>query len=604
MKSFYHRIASLLVCFMMVFAVSACSTPASNSLYTDGTYTGIAKGMNGDVNVEVTIASDKIESVVVTDHKETPGISDPAIETIPEEIVEKNSTDVDVVAGATITSKAIIEAVAQALDKASGKEVEDNKPEDKNALTFTDPDVIVIGAGFSGMNAALEACENGAKVMLIDKNSEMGGSIRYAGGTLSGAGTKMQAAAGIEDSEENFIADIERMGGGINVPELTAKHVSKAAAAVDWMDSLGADFGDRIPTQPSTYDAFGIPREHRVSGGGKAMVEIVAPLLDKKVEEGVLEILLNTEVDDILIEDGAVVGVKLTDGSEYRSKSVVLATGGYGHNQDMLHEYNFENVLTDAPEFVTGDGYTFALKAGAVLHNMDYLPAYAGGVPVNGGNFTHTVTAQNTAYPNTIWVNVNGERVMNEFENLDSEKKAFWASAPHNIVWMIFDQKVVDNQESIFQKDEEWKRFNEELEIGEVVFKADTIEELAKQTGIDAAALQATIEAYNQGIVTGVDPMGRTDERTAIDSTFYAVKTVPYVMLTKGGPLMNTSAQTLNADGQPIAGLFQCGELTGGANVGGGANIGGLANTSCIVWGKIAGANAASYALNGTIVEK
>lgn len=600
MKKIYRRMSALIVCFMMTFALSACSTPSTTaSVYTDGTYTGVAKGMNGDVTVEVKVASDKIESVVVTDHKETPGISDPAIENVPSAIVEKNSTEVDIVAGATITSEAIINAVAQAMEKASGKVVDD-----KNELSFTDPDVIVIGAGFSGMNAALEACENGAKVMLIDKNSDMGGSIRYAGGTLSGAGTKMQEAAGIEDTEENFIADIERMGGGINVPELTAKHVSKAAAAVDWMDSLGADFGDRMPTQPGSYDAFGIPREHRVSDKGKGMVEILRPLLEQKVNEGVLEILFNTEVKDIILEEGAVTGVILTDGTEYRSKSVILAAGGYGHNEAMLHEYNFENVLTDAPEFVTGDGYTFALKAGAVLNNMDYLPAYAGGVPVTSTGFVHSVTANNTGYPNTIWVTVDGERTMNEFENLDSQKKAFWASAPHNIVWMIFDQKIVDNQDPILKKDEGWKLFNEELAKGEVVFKADTVEELAKQIDMDAAALQATIDAYNQGIATGVDPMGRTDERTAIDSTLYAVKTVPYVMLTKGGPLMNTSAQTLDKDGNPIAGLFQCGELTGGANVGGGANIGGLANTSCIVWGKIAGINAASYALNGTIVEK
>ena len=605
MKKLYRRLSALVVCLMMTLALSACSGPSSSaSIYKDGTYAGSAKGMNGDVTVEVKIASDKIESVIVTDHKETPGISDPAIETVPNAIVEKNSTEVDIVAGATFTSEAIINAVEQALEKASGKTVDENKEDEKQTLAFTDPDVIVIGGGFSGMNAALEASTNGAKVMLIEKNSDLGGSIRYAGGTLSGAGTKMQEAAGIEDTEENFIADIERMGGGINVPELTAKHVSKAAAAVDWMDSLGADFGDRMPTQPGSYDAFGIPREHRVSGKGQEMVAIVKPLLEEKVNEGVLEILLNTEVKDIIIEEGAVSGVILTDGTEYRSKSVILATGGYGHNETMLHDYNFENVLTDAPEFVTGDGYTFALKAGAVLNNMDYLPAYAGGVPVSDTGFVHSVTANNTGYPNTIWVDAEGQRHMNEFENLDSQKKAFWASAPHNIVWMIFDQKVVDNQEPILKKDENWKMFNEELAKGEVVFKADSVEELAKQINMDTAALQATIDAYNEGIETGTDPMGRTDERTPIDSTLYAVKTIPYVMLTKGGPLMNTSAQTLDKDAQPIPGLFQCGELTGGANVGGGANIGGLANTSCIVWGKIAGINAANYALNGTIVEK
>ena len=603
MKKISKSLLAIATCCLMAFTLTACSK-GSSSKYTDGTYSGTAKGMNGDVTVEVTVKSDKIESVNVTSHNETTGISDAAIEQIPTSIVEKNSAEVDIVAGATVTSNAIMQAVTQALDKAAGKEVAEETVSSAKPLAFSDPDVIVVGAGFSGMNAALEAAENGAKVMLIDKNSEMGGSIRYAGGTLSAAGAKMQIDAGVEDSEENFIADIDKMGGGMNIPELTVKHVSKAAEAVDWIDSLGANFGDRQPKQPATYDAFGIAREYRVEGKGKEMVELVRPLLEKKVEEGTVEILLETEVKDIIIEEGAVTGVQLTDGTEYKSKSVVLATGGYGHNEEMLNEYNYKNVLTNSPEFVTGDGYKFALKAGAKLNNMDYLPAYPGGVPVSSSGFVRSVTANNTAYPNTIWVDSNAERQMNEFENLDSEKKSFWASAPDNIVWMLFDQKVVDTQDPLFQDDEGWKTFNAELEKGEVVFKAETVEELAKKMGVDATKLQETIDAYNKGIETGNDPFGRTDERTPIEAPYYAVKTIPYVLLTKGGPIMNTSAQTLDTNGNPIPGLFQCGELAGGANVGGAANIGGLANTSCIVWGKIAGTNAASYALSGTIVEK
>ena len=258
---------------------------------TFGTYLGTAKGMNGDVTVEVTVISDKIESVNLTSHNETIGISDPTIEQISTFIVGKNLAEVDIVACATLTSNAIMQAVTQALDKAAGKEVAEETVSSAKPLAFTDPDVIVVGAGFSGMNAALEAAENGAKVMLIDKNSEMGGSIRYAGGTLSAAGAKMQIDAGVEDSEENFIADIDKMGGGMNIPELTVKHVSKAAEAVDWIDSLGANFGDRQPKQPATYDAFGIAREYRVEGKGKEMVELVRPLLEKKVEEGTVEIL-------------------------------------------------------------------------------------------------------------------------------------------------------------------------------------------------------------------------------------------------------------------------------------------------------------------------
>lgn len=608
------KILSLLLAAAMALSVAACSQPASSASssesapsseaagkYTAGTYEASAAGMNGDVKVSVTVDANNITAVEVTEHQETPGISDPAISDIPAAIVEANSVDVDAVSGATITSEAIKSAVATALAKAEGKEVEE---EGTTEIAFTDPDVIVIGAGFSGMNAALEAANNGAKVMLIEKNNAVGGSIRFAGGTLSGAGTKMQQEAGVEDSPEDFIADIERMGGGRNIPELTQKHVENAAAAVDWMDSLGADFGDRQPKQPQTYDAFEIPREHRVTGGGAAMVELVEPLLDEKVAEGNLEILLNTEVKDIIIEDGAVTGVIINDdaGTQYKAKSIILATGGYGHNEEWLHKYNYENVLTTSPEFVTGDGYVFAEKAGAVFSNMDYLPAYAGGVPVSDTGFVRSVTAKETAYPGAIWVSLDGNRMLNEYNCLDSEKKNAWATAPHNIVYIIISQEMRDTQDPILsvnsKGDENWARFDEELEKGEVVFKGDTVEELAGKIGVDAAALKATIDTYNADCAAGKDSQfGRTESLIPLTGTLYAVKTVPYVMLTKGGPLMNADAQVLNADGQPIPGLYECGELAGGANIGGACNIGGLANTSCIVWGKIAGASAAKYAL-------
>mgnify|MGYP000812970946 FL=1 len=351
-------------------------------------YTATAKGFGGDVTVTLTIEDGKLTNVQAEGPDETAGIGTMAIEQLPGAMVERNSVEVDAVASATVTSTAVLAAAADALGQ-SGVTLEAAQqaaPAEKESVkpAFENPDVIVIGAGFSGMNAALEAAENGAKVYLIDKNNAMGGSIRFAGGTTSAAGAKMQIAAGVEDSPENFQADIVRMGGGTNVEELTRKHTECAAAAIDWLDSLGADFGDREPKMSSSYDAFNVPREYRVQGGGNAMVELVKPLIEQHVEKGDIALLLETEVADIIVEDGAVKGVVLTDGSEYRAAATILATGGYGHNEELLHRYNYKNVLTMSPSFVTGDGYKFAEKAGAIFNNMDYLPAYPGGVPVGG----------------------------------------------------------------------------------------------------------------------------------------------------------------------------------------------------------------------------
>ena len=571
-------------------------------------YSATAKGFGGDVTVTLTLEDGKLTAVKAEGASETAGIGTMALEQLPEAMVAQNSVDVDAVASATVTSEAVLSAAADALSQAgvtlealapAPAEPEAAKP------AFEDPDVIVIGAGFSGMNAALEAAENGAKVYLIEKNNAMGGSIRFAGGTTSAAGAKMQIEAGVEDSPENFQADILRMGGGTNIEELTRKHTERAAAAIDWLDSLGADFGDRQPKMSSSYDAFNVPREYRVQGGGTAMVELVKPLIEAHVEKGNIALMLETQAADIIVEDGAVKGVVLTDGTEYRAKATILATGGYGHNEELLHRYNYENVLTMSPSFVTGDGYKFAEKAGAVFNNMDYLPAYPGGVPVGGFDVSCTASVK---YPGVIWVDNTGSRIVKELDSLDSERKAAYAGAPENLVYMILTQEMRDTQDPILsvgggfsgKPDEGWAYFDELLAAGNCVFKGETLEELAKNAGIDATGLAATVEKYNGYVEAGEDKdFGRAaDTMVKLEGPFYALKTCPYVMLTKGGPLMNADAQTLNQDHEPIPGLYQCGELTGGANVGGSANIGGLANTSCVVWGKIAGENAAAYALS------
>ncbi|MEG1191898.1 MAG: FAD-dependent oxidoreductase [Clostridia bacterium] len=574
-------------------------------------YTATAQGFGGEVSVTLTIEDGHITSATAVGASETEGIGSMAIEQLPGKMMEANSVSVDAIAGATVSSTAVLAAAADALTQSGMTLVAVEAPAEEVAptvLPFADPDVIIVGAGSSGMNAAIAAAEAGAKVYLVEKNSATGGSIRYAGGTTSAAGTKMQIAAGLEDSPENFAADIERMGGGTNVKELTQKHTENATAAVDWLDSLGVDFGDRIPQMSASYDAFNVARECRVAGGGKAIAAAVEGVLAGYVEKGQVALLLDAEVADIIVEDGAVKGVIMNDEAktEYRAPATVLATGGYGHNEDLIHRYNFANVLTMSPAFVTGDGYRFAEKAGALFNNMDYLPAYPGGVPVGG--FDVECTAVVNEYPNVLWVNQKGERIVSEFGSLDSERKAAYAGAPENLVYIVFNQAVKDAQDPILKvgggfsgkPDENWVYFDQLMNDKNCVFTGATLEELAANAGLDAVGLAKTIETYNGYVDAGTDKDFGRDVATMsrVDAgPFYAIKTCPYVMLTKGGPLMNTDAQVLNQNHEPIVGLYECGELAGGANIGGSANIGGLANTSTIVWGKIAGESAAAFAL-------
>lgn len=579
------------------------------------TYEGTAKGYGGEVTVLLTLEDGVIKSIDATGDNETPGIGSMALELIPPMIIENNSLEVDGVSGATLTSQALIAAIKDALEKA-GLKAEDLVPSapqeevsNDQTLAFENPDVIIVGAGFAGVNAAIAASDAGAKVYLIEQNAAIGGSVRYAGGTTSAAGAQMQKDAGVEDSPENFAQDIIRMGGGTNTKELTEAHTNHAAAAIDFLDSIGVDFGDRQPKMSASYDAFNVPREYRAQGGGVKLIEAVTPLLQEKIDGGQVVLMLNTRVADIIVEEGAVKGVVIDNAehTEYRASATILATGGYGHNEDLIHRYNFANVLTMSPSFCTGDGFIFAEKAGAEFSNMDYLPAYPGGVPVGG--FDVSCTAVVTGFPGVIWVDQEGKRIVNEFDSLDSERKAAYANAPENLVFMVLTEEMKASAETPLLKvgggfsgkpDEGWQYFDTLIAEGNTVFKGSTLTEVAKQAGVDSEGLMATINAYNEAVITGEDKEFGRPASSMLPfegDEYYIVKTCPYVMLTKGGPVMNTQAQTLTAQSEPIPGLYQCGELIGGANIGGSANIGGLANTICVVWGRIAGENAAAFAL-------
>ncbi|NMA60378.1 MAG: FAD-binding protein, partial [Firmicutes bacterium] len=249
-----------------------------------------------------------------------------------------------------------------------------------------------------------------------------------------------------------------------------------------------------------------------------------------------------------------------------------------------------------------------AEKAGAQFSNMQYLPAYPGAVPVNDGTYAKTMVANTTKYPGAIWVNLNGERMIDEIDCSPDPKQTVWATAPENYVYIIIDENMRKANPPILsygagfamKPDTDWVRFNEEILKGDVVFKGETIEELAANAGIDEKGLAETVKKYNSFVKNGKDlDFGRVNSLIEFgEGPFYAVKTVPYLMLTKGGPLMDTNAQIINKAGQPIEGLYQCGELVGGANIGGAASIGGLANTICVVWGKTAARSAVEFSLS------
>lgn len=603
MKNWTNKFLSMLLALVMLTGVwsTACAE------LTDGTFEGTAAGMGGDVKISVTVENGSIRDVTVLEENETDGISDPALETIPSAIVAANSAEVEAIAGATVTSNAIMSAVSNALNGIVEQEAEEV------IVPFDRTDVIVVGAGIGGLSAAVRASELGANVVLIEQSGRVGASGLLSGGSLVGVNTAIEKENGIEDSVELMLEDFERLGGkGNNDPVLAKTFAENCGRAVDWLDTyVGVDFGDRQPTYGG-YVALNVPRVHYAvpengdvslsSGkGGSGYVKALSAKIEEGVQKGNVCLMLDTKVTDVTYDGEKVTGVTAVNAfgeRSYEASAVILACGGYGGNEEMLKTYNFKNVLTTCADTASGDGYTFALKLGAALSGMDWVSAYAGGI--NTGTFHKVLSANLYTNKQPIWVTMEGNRLTNEPSANSTDQSNAWNAASENLVYVIFNDAMIEEPCNIlYGVGDLQAAWDEQLALGENIWEAESVEELAQKAGIDTAGLAATVDAYNEACAgKAEDPFGRTENMISFadGGKIYAVKTMPYVMMTNGGVAMNENGNIIREDGTPIAGLYQCGEQVGSDNIAGHSSVGGMAHGNCVTWGMISAENAVSYA--------
>lgn len=581
----------------MALAMATPLYAMAEAIPANGVYEGSANGMGGAVKVAVTVEDGKISDVEVLEHKETAGISDPAIEQIPQAIVEAQSTDVEAVTGATVTSEAIKEAVAAAL---SGEGTEE-----AGELEITiEPDVIVVGAGMAGLSASVRAAELGANVLVLEQNYRVGGSANTAGGSISGAGYKIQKAAGIEDSPELFYQDFVTLGGEefMNT-EIAKVHAERSGAAIDWLqEDVGVEFSDKVDSgsyltmdiNRVTYTAGGAS-----SGGGSYFVKGLSDKLQSYIDAGTVQLCLDTLVTDIVLNDnGDVTGVMVGD-KEISAPSTIIATGGYGYCERWLKEFNFTNITSNDPNTAIGSGYDFARKAGAAFDNMNYSSCYGGSVPVTG--FQASLRC-NINYNGSVWINTNGDRVFNEPKATSMDKRTVWRTSDQNIIYVVFAENMMTEDKPLFTgMMSNSAPFTTEEKIAELiekgyVFKADTIAELAEKIG--TPNLEATLAKYDEDVAKGEDSVfGRTDNLLSFEEgPYYAVYTVPYLMMTAGGPRINGQGQLMREDGTAVGNVYLAGEIIGSANIAGHNTIGGIGHGICATWGCISAESAVQNA--------
>lgn len=587
----------------IVFLAAALSCGGKKGMAKDGTYTGTAIAHNGPLTVEVGFAKGVITSVTVTQHTETKGVSENAIAKVSEAIVKNNSTNVDSVSGATITSYAIKTAVQNAIEQAGGqpgnyaKEVSKANEGDKTL----ECDVVVIGAGGGGITAAARAQEQGAKVILIEKNGQVGGDTALNAGTLIATGSKFQREQLKEtkDSPELAYSDIMRIGKNVNDPVLVSMITKTIGKTVDWLiDDMKVPYN----VAATQYPDHSANRQIGVVGRSPAFFAA----MQKNFENLGGTLLLETKGESLIFEDGEVKGVTASDKSgakiTIKAASTVIASGGYGANAKLLPNtltgYMFYGRSTD-----TGDGFTMAKAIGIDTINLDCVKVYAQGVETTPGRAL-AATASSTAASNghgTIYVNTKGVRVVNETGTLAAQTEATVAQSD-KILYLLMDE---DAYRAYVAKSLEDKLVASENDIDKwynisndgkpVIAKSANLDELAKTMGIDASALQTTVAKYNDNCAKGVDPEFGKKNPVALASggTYYIVEQRPRFSTTLGGLKADASMQLLSG-GKPVKNLYGAGSVVGGAN--GRDSMTAMMNSWAIGSGRIAGENAAKNA--------
>lgn len=440
-------------------------------------------------------------------------------------------------------------------------------------------DIIIVGAGGAGMTAALEAKAKGMNPVIFEKMPAAGGNTMKSSSGMNASQTKFQTEQGIQDSNDVFFEETLKGGHGTNDQEMLRYFVDNSANAIDWLDSIGIRLNNLTIT-----GGMKEKRTHRPEDGSAVGQYLVSGLI-KNVQEKQIPLFVNAKVTDITEKDGQVNGVKVLfnekDEKNIATNAVVVTTGGYGANMDMISSVrpDLKGLVTTNQEGSTGDGITMIEKLGGVTVDMDQIQV-------------HPTVQQEKSYligeavrgEGAILVAKDGKRFTNELDTRDNVTAAINKLAD-KAAYLVFDSGVKSRAKAIQQYEK----------MGFVI-QGETVEALAKEMNVPEEQLKATLDAWNGAVKNKKDAeFGRT---TGMDNElsagpFYAIKIAPGIHYTMGGVKVNTNSEVVTKDGKPIPGLFAAGEVIGGLH--GQNRIGGNSVADIIIFGRQAGIKSADF---------
>lgn len=580
-----HILAAALI---SVFAAASASAAPT-------TVEGTGVGKHGDVTVAVTFDAGKIKDIKVVKEQENPVLAKKVYTDLKDAVVQQNAVDVDVIAGATFSSKGFLDAVEDAAKKAGVTlSKADKKALKKAALDLPKEstyDVVVIGAGGAGFSAAIEAKNAGANVVLIEKMPAVGGNSLISGAEMNVAKNWVQPVLGINDDSPELHSKDTYLGGDKKGDMKVIDVMTHSALdAAKWCrDYLGVRFED-----DNLFFFGGHSRKRALIPYGHTGTEFISKFQAKADELGI-PVITNMKAEELIKDkDGRVVGVKATSHGEeftfYGKGGIVLATGGFGANPEMVKKYNPKIderfKTTDAPG-TTGEALYMAERAGAELVNMGYIQTYPICDPISGV----IELIADSRFDGAIMINQEGKRFVEELERRDVLSEAI-LNQTGEYCWVLWNDKIGAISNTVKAHPTEYEAFTKQG----IMATCDDLRCIADFTKIPYDSLKGTVDRVSSMAGKGNDKdfNHRAGLVDMSQGKYYVIKAVPSTHHTMGGVRINEKAQALTAEGKVIPGLWAAGEVTGVTH--GTNRLGGNAYTDIIVFGRIAGKAAAEAA--------
>lgn len=415
-------------------------------------------------------------------------------------------------------------------------------------------DVLVVGSGGAGLAAALASAEQGLEVVLVEKAKDpIGSNTSRSGGMIMAAGSRFQRAAGINETPEDMARDIFAKNGNQSDPDITMTLCRTAPQLVEWLVDYCQCKLEFVPD--FKYPGHTEFRMH--APPSRTGRELVTDLLKRVQSHDNITYVPHTSVTRLLTDDtGAVIGATLnTSGQEddIGARKVILACNGFAGNRQLLQKYipHMVDAYYYGAEGNTGEAIIWGEELGAALDYMEAYQAHSSVAYPHGTLVTWAVTVHGG-----IIVNRQGRRFANEDLGYSAFARHILAQ-DEGLGYVIFDQRIFDLCQSFAE-------LRETFEAGAIRGPEQDLAALAARMHIDADGLQQTVEAYNKAMTGGGDDEFGRVVGHALSGPFYGVQVTGALFHTQGGLRVNTSAQVLRPNGEPIANLYAAGGAAAG----------------------------------------